>query len=326
MAGRPGGRAGPRAGADSRMSTDGSVVVTCGSCGTRLRARPTFEGRTAKCPKCGSMLRIELPAAAAAGSPPPHAQPHSLPMAVPAPRALADEADNEPSVSMFDPSDVSDPPAMPAVAPPAVASTSSPAGREAAASPPTSAAPAAATLASSPAAPPAAPAASMAPATSPAGAVAAPPGVVPPAAAPRFARAGSGAAGFVKALILTAAVAVIGAFAWYLMARFGGRAQWVVKFASLSLLIGVGTATAMIGGSGRRGAGVKLAAVLAAVGAIVMGKALVVLLLQLPQEAGGPPDPKQWGRLILSAFNAVDPLFFAMAVAGSAVRFILARP
>ncbi len=40
-----------------------NAVVTCGSCGTRLRVRAEAEGRKGKCPRCGTILRIAMPPA-----------------------------------------------------------------------------------------------------------------------------------------------------------------------------------------------------------------------------------------------------------------------
>ena len=66
--------------------------------------------------------------------------------------------------------------------------------------------------------------------------------------------------------------------------------------------------------------------VTAAMVAIALGKLLVVTLVTLPQQATGAPDAALFAKLAADAFTYVDPLFFAVAIAGSAVRFILARP
>jgi hypothetical protein len=136
-----------------------------------------------------------------------------------------------------------------------------------------------------------------------------------------------GATACVKTIILTAAATFIAAFAWYLTDRFtGAGGQWIVKYSAVAMLMGMGTATAVIGGSGRRGAGANVAAAFAAMIAIVLGKLLIVVLTQLPQQPSSAADAAQLGRLIAGTFGYVDPLFFAVAAVGSAVRFILARP
>jgi hypothetical protein len=136
-----------------------------------------------------------------------------------------------------------------------------------------------------------------------------------------------GAAAYVKTFILTAATMFIAAFAWYLTGRFTGTGgQWIVKYSAVALLVGMATATAVIGGSGRRGAGATVAAAMTAMLAIVIGKLLIVALTQLPQQAPAGGDAAQFARLVSGAFTLVDPLFFAVAAIGSAIRFILARP
>ncbi|MEO6435552.1 MAG: hypothetical protein ABIP55_07290 [Tepidisphaeraceae bacterium] len=134
----------------------------------------------------------------------------------------------------------------------------------------------------------------------------------------------SRAASWLKAMILAAAVVVIGAFAWYVVDRVGER-LWVVKLSVVAWLIGMGTASAMIS-AGRTCAGSKILSALAAILAIVLGKALIVCLPQLPAELASIADPQQWARAFARlAFKPVDPLFLAMAITGSAVRFILSK-
>jgi len=274
---------------------DAFIVVTCGSCGTKLRTRVTAGGRTAKCPKCSALLRIELPAAAAPASPPP-----------PPPPAIVDPPDFEQTTTMFEPSDVSDPPEMPVPVPaPMVAATPAVVPAR-----PPEVAPV-----SAPESDPA-PVASTEPSFESESSSEAVTPVTPPATG-----------GILKTFILTSAAAFIGAFAWYLTDRFaGGGAQWIVKFSCVAFLMGMGTATAVIGGSGRRGPGANVAAALAGMSAIALGKLLVVALVQLPQVTGGATDAAQVIRLVTASFGYVDPLFFAVAAVGSAVRFILARP
>ena len=46
------------------MSDAPVMVVTCGSCGSRLRVRGNVAGRIGKCPRCGVRIQIALPAVA----------------------------------------------------------------------------------------------------------------------------------------------------------------------------------------------------------------------------------------------------------------------
>jgi hypothetical protein len=128
-----------------------------------------------------------------------------------------------------------------------------------------------------------------------------------------------------KALILTAAIIVIGAFTWYAAERFVGPNQWVVKFSIIAWLIGMGTATAMIG-AGRTGAAGKIVSALAAILAIVLGKALILRYPELPPELMQFADPAQWARdFARLALKPIDGLFAALAIVGIAVRFILSQ-
>jgi hypothetical protein len=128
-----------------------------------------------------------------------------------------------------------------------------------------------------------------------------------------------------KALILSAAIIVIGAFAWYAVERFIGPDQWVVKFSAIALLIGMMTATAMIG-AGRTGAAGKIVAALAAMLAIVCGKALILRYPEFPPELMHFADPAQWARdFARLAFKPIDGLFAGLAIVGIAVRFILSQ-
>jgi DNA-directed RNA polymerase subunit RPC12/RpoP len=54
------------------------VVVTCGSCGSRLRLRGEAQGRTGKCPKCGVRVQFQLP---------PDPTPAAAPVTAPTPSA-----------------------------------------------------------------------------------------------------------------------------------------------------------------------------------------------------------------------------------------------
>jgi hypothetical protein len=148
---------------------------------------------------------------------------------------------------------------------------------------------------------------------------------------PRSAVAGaetvdSAGASWSKAVVLAAAVVVIGAFAWLVAERIGGvRQWWIVKFACVAWLIGMATATAMLS-SGRAGAVAKMLSILAAALAIVLGKALILCLPQVPAELMQFDDVRTWAQTFAKlAFIPVDPLFFAMAVTGSTVRFMLSK-
>ena len=128
-----------------------------------------------------------------------------------------------------------------------------------------------------------------------------------------------------KTLILTAAIIVIGAFAWYAAERFVGPNQWIVKFSIIAWLIGMGTATALIG-AGRTGAAAKIVAALAAIVAIVLGKALILRYPELPPELMQFADPAQWARdFARLAIKPIDGLFGALAIMGSMARFILSQ-
>src|SRR5207245_826697 len=78
------------------------------------------------------------------------------------------------------------------------------------------------------------------------------------------------------------------------------------------------------GQRGQGGLGDKIVAALAAIFAIALGHLLVILLV--PQ-AATPPEAQPWARLVLSTdrFGSMLPLLCALAIAGSASRFILAR-
>ena len=149
-------------------------------------------------------------------------------------------------------------------------------------------------------------------------------------AVPRSAVAGaetdSAGASWSKAVVLAAAVVVIGAFAWLVADRIGGvRQWWIVKFACVGWLIGMATATAMLS-SGREGPLAKMLSIVAAALAIVLGKALILCLPQVPAELMHFRDAHEWARTFAKlAFIPVDPLFFAMAVTGSTVRFMLSK-
>ena len=127
-----------------------------------------------------------------------------------------------------------------------------------------------------------------------------------------------------KALILTAAIVVIGAFAWYAAERFVGPSQWIIKFSCIAWMIGMCTASAMLH-AGRTGPAAKLLAILAGVLAIVLGKALILCRPELPPElmhfTNAPELARTFAHL---AFKPIDGLFAALTVMGLAARFILA--
>jgi len=128
-----------------------------------------------------------------------------------------------------------------------------------------------------------------------------------------------------KALILSTAIIVIGAFTWYAAERFVGPNQWIVKFSTIAWLIGMGTATAMIG-AGRIGATGKIVAALAAMVAIVLGKALILRYPELPPELMQFADPAQWARdFARLAIKPIDGLFAALTIMGAMARFILSQ-
>ena len=109
------------------------------------------------------------------------------------------------------------------------------------------------------------------------------------------------------------------------MVRFAGEREWIVKRSISAWLIGMATATVMLS-SGRKRAAGKILAALAALFAIVLGQALLIILA--PTAGASPPhDPQAWLRLLIGAerFGTILPLICALAIAGSAARFILAR-
>ncbi len=276
------------------MTTEGFVVFTCGSCGTRLKVRPSAEGRTAKCPRCAARLRIDIPTAAA----PQQAAP--VPVAEPAQTPKVEVATGSGAAT---------------VAPPQAVAPTPPPVAEATAPPP----------APEPLAPPPSP---IAPAT-----VAAAPTVRRPqptahetSSAATGIRAGPTALVAIKSFILLAAVAVIGAFGWFAVVHYGGGKSWIVKQSVVAGVIGFLAASVVLAAGGR-GMMAKVASVIAALMAIVVGKALVVALIDADPGAVPAHDVRAWiGFFASHAFNVIDALFAAIAVTGAAIRFILARP
>ena len=143
----------------------------------------------------------------------------------------------------------------------------------------------------------------------------------PPAPAPAPAR--GAVASWTKALILTSAIVVIGAFAWYAAERFVGPTQWIIKFSCVAWLLGMGTATAMLHAA-RTGPAAKLLAALAAVLAIVLGKALILCHPDLPPQLAHFTNAPELARTFAHlAFKPIDGLFAGLTVMGLAARFIL---
>jgi len=115
------------------------IVVTCGSCGSKLRTRAPDEVKMARCPKCSSRLRIEPPAVsmsdadalepveeAPAPQPAPAPTPAPLPAVAPPPppepqsvartewiSASKAEWESEPDLNDDEPSEQSDKPDQP---------------------------------------------------------------------------------------------------------------------------------------------------------------------------------------------------------------------
>jgi hypothetical protein len=143
---------------------------------------------------------------------------------------------------------------------------------------------------------------------------------------PRAKRAkGSAVASWTKAVILATAVVVIGAFAWYAAQRFAGPKHAEIKFAAVAWLIGMGTASAMVV-RGRHGAAAKILSGLAAVLAIVLGKALILCYPQVAAELTATVEPAQLARAFARlALKPMDGVFAAVAIMGSTARFILAQ-
>jgi hypothetical protein len=146
------------------------------------------------------------------------------------------------------------------------------------------------------------------------------------APAPRAKRAeGPAVVSWTKAVILAAAVVVIGAFAWFAAERFAGPKHAEIKFAAVAWLIGMGTASAMVV-RGRHGAAAKILAALAAVLAIVLGKALILCYPQVAAELTASVEPAQLARTFARlALKPMDSVFAAVAIMGSAARFVLAQ-
>jgi len=142
---------------------------------------------------------------------------------------------------------------------------------------------------------------------------------------PRAPRAeGPAVVSWTKAVILAAAVVVIGAFAWYAAERFAGPKHAEIKFSVVAWLVGMGTASAMVV-RGRHGAAAKIVAAMAAVLAIVMGKALILCYPQIAAELTASVEPGQLARAFARlAIKPMDSVFAAVAVMGSVARFILA--
>ena len=288
------------------MTTEGFVVFTCGSCGTKLKVRPSAEGRTAKCPKCGARLRIEIPTAAA----PQQQQRHEPPVAVAATTEVSpkfDTATQAPDVPVVPTTTIERTPETHAVAASAATAPAS--------APVETIAPAPIAAAASPV-----PSATTAPESRADAAKASD----APAAAAGVARPSSLIA--IKSFILLAAVAVIGAFGWFAVVHYGGAKSWIVKQSVVAGIIGFLAASVVLAAGGR-GVMAKLASVVAALIAIVLGKAMVVALIDADPGAVPAHDVWAWVSFFAGhAFNVIDMLFAAIAVTGAAIRFILARP
>ena len=128
-----------------------------------------------------------------------------------------------------------------------------------------------------------------------------------------------------KAFVLAAAVIVIGAFAWYAADRFAGAKHAEIKFGAVAWVIGMGTASAMVV-RGRHGAAAKVVAALAAIVAIVLGKALILCYPQIAAELTASVEPAQLARAFVRlALKPLDGVFAAVAVMGSVARFVLAQ-
>jgi hypothetical protein len=129
-----------------------------------------------------------------------------------------------------------------------------------------------------------------------------------------------------KAAILLPAVCVVAAFAWYTLARFANQREWIVKQSLAAWLTGMATATVILS-THRRGVIAKSLSALFALGAILLGQSLVLLLPASP-DAVLPRDVHAWLQLLLitNRFGFVLPLVVALTIAGSTSRFLLARP
>jgi hypothetical protein len=263
------------------------IVVTCGSCGSKLRTRAPDEPMMARCPKCGARLRLEPPTATmsdadAVAEPPPPPEPRPAPAAA--------KAETAPQAEQIAPP----PPPPPAIPPPverlSVHHTEwisqSKAEWESEDAP------------------------------DDAVAAAAPEPASPPATA-------RPCDNVLKSLILLAGGCVIAAFAWYALVRFGGEHEWIIKRSAGAWLVGMMTASVMLS-AGRFRAGAKIVSAFAAILAIVIGQALVIALTTPALPLNGQACLQ---LLVSSNhFGAILPLAVALATAGSTARFILSRP
>ena len=280
-------------------STFVMMVVTCGSCGSKLRTRAPDEPKMARCPKCGARLRLEPPTASMSDAD----VPASLPPA-PAPAPAPEPA---PAVAKIE---APPPPPVPVVAP-VLADTPA----DTPAEPPPARLPARQTewisqsktewdSEDAPAedGPEAEPAASSSSSTK----------LLPRRRCENW----------LKSLILLAGGCVIAAFAWYALVRFGGEQEWIVKRSAGAWLVGMTTASVMLS-AGRFRAGAKIVSAFGAILAIVLGQALVIALTMPALPLNAPACV----QLLVSSnhFGAILPLAIALATAGSTARFIIAR-
>ena len=85
-------------------TTTPTMVVTCGSCGTKLRMRAPAQSSMGKCPKCGARLRIDPPAPAPAAAPTsaPPSDPNPEPRTpIPDPSAVEQPTTDNPPPAPF---------------------------------------------------------------------------------------------------------------------------------------------------------------------------------------------------------------------------------
>jgi DNA-directed RNA polymerase subunit RPC12/RpoP len=269
--------------ADADMSM---MTVTCGSCGSKLRTRVPDEPRMARCPKCSSRLRVEPPTTSMSEADAAQAPPAPTPAPALAPTPISAATTVEPATKVEDGVAPS-----PAPKPPTEWISQSKTEWESEDAPDDHERPAAADFA-----------------------VASRMTTTPPPPRPRE--------NWLKSLILLAGGCVIAAFAWYVLVRFGGEQEWIVKRSAGAWLVGMTTASVMLS-AGRFRAGAKLVAAAGAILAIVLGQALAIALTMpaLPLNAAACIQ-----LLIRSNhFGAILPLAIALATAGSTARFIIAR-
>jgi DNA-directed RNA polymerase subunit RPC12/RpoP len=277
--------------ADPRSSSPPMMVVTCGSCGSKLRTPVPDEPKMARCPKCGSRLRIEPPTVSMSDEDVQVVeQPAAKTVETPIPTPVPTPPARQPVAAEPKPEPASErPPALKTEwisaskaeweserdwdneekSDSADASTEVPAEN-------------------------------------------------PEAAEPR-----RRPENLLKSFILLMGGCVIAAFAWYALVRYGGEQEWIVKRSAGAWLVGMMTATVMLS-AGRHRAGGKIASALAAIFAIVLGHALV-LALTTPAL---PLNLQACVQLLVTSnhFDKMLPIAVALAAAGSTARFIIASP